>query len=112
MNDLFLGIHSHVVCINKSDGNEVWRVKLKRANLTNVCYEDNHVYAYAGGHLFCLSAKDGTILWENPLKGLGYSTCIIANAHQSSSVVSSQVAAQQAVAVSGATTASAGDAWD
>ena len=49
-------------------------------------------------HLFCLKAADGAIIWENTLKGLGYGTCIIASEHQNASVISNQIATQQALA--------------
>ncbi|RMA80970.1 PQQ-binding-like beta-propeller repeat protein [Umboniibacter marinipuniceus] len=96
MNKLFLGIKSHVVCLDKRDGKELWRTKLKTSTVTNVYYENDQVFAYAGGHLFCLSTLDGKIVWTNTLKGLGFSTCIIASEQQSTSVITSQVAAQQA----------------
>lgn len=63
-------------------------------------YENECVFAYSGGHLFSLNAADGAINWENPLKGFGYSTCIIASEHQNTAVISSQIATQQAVAAS------------
>lgn len=98
MDKLFLGIKSHVVCIHKRTGQELWRTKLRTSSITNVYYENDFVYAYAGGHLFCINVYDGSIVWENQLKGLGYSTCIIASEQQSSAVVSAQVSAQQAAA--------------
>ena len=82
MEKLFLGISNHVVCLNKKTGIQVWKTKLKSSGITNVYYEDGNIFAYSGGHLFCLDAVDGSINWENPLKGFGYSTCIIASEHQ------------------------------
>ncbi|NVJ51466.1 MAG: PQQ-binding-like beta-propeller repeat protein [Gammaproteobacteria bacterium] len=101
MDRLFLGINSHVVCIDKKAGTELWRTKLKSSTITNVCCDEGKLFAYAGGHLFCLNADSGAIIWENPLKGLGYRTCIIANEGQSTSVVSQVDANQQAAAVAG-----------
>ncbi|WP_028774526.1 PQQ-binding-like beta-propeller repeat protein [Shewanella waksmanii] len=98
MERLYLGINSHVICINKADGTEVWKTKLKRSTVTNVCYENDRVFAYSGGHLFCLDVSDGTVIWENALKGMGFGTCIIASEHQSNAVINSQVATQQTVA--------------
>ncbi|MEQ3697143.1 MAG: PQQ-binding-like beta-propeller repeat protein [Pseudomonadales bacterium] len=108
MNKLFLGIKSHVVCIDKRDGKELWRTKLKSSTIINVYYEDDQVFAYAGGHLFCLKTRDGSIVWTNTLKGLGYSTCIMASEQQSASVIANQVASQQAAAA--ATTGATGAA--
>ncbi|NQZ21758.1 MAG: PQQ-binding-like beta-propeller repeat protein [Colwellia sp.] len=98
MDKLFLGISNHVVSLSKKTGEQLWKTKLKSSSITNVYYEDGNIFAYSGGHLFCLNASDGAILWENPLKGFGYSTCIIASEHQNSAVISSQIATQQAVA--------------
>jgi outer membrane protein assembly factor BamB len=98
MEKLFLGISNHVVSLNKKTGEQLWKTKLKSSTITNVYYEDGNIFAYSGGHLFCLQASDGSIVWENPLKGFGYSTCIIASEHQNAAVISSQIATQQAVA--------------
>jgi len=100
MEKLFLGISNHVVCLSKKSGEQLWKTKLKSSSITNVYYESGNVFAYSGGHLFSLNASDGSIVWENPLKGFGYSTCIIASEHQNAAVISSQVATQQAVAAS------------
>jgi len=99
MEKLFLGISNHVVCLSKGSGEQLWTTKLKSSTITNVYYEANNVFAYSGGHLFCLKASDGSIVWENPLKGFGYGTCIIASEHQNTAVITSQIAAQQAIAV-------------
>lgn len=101
MDKLFLGIKSHVVCINKNTGDKLWATKLKSSTITNVYYENDKIFAYSGGHLFCLKASDGAIVWENTLKGFGYSTCIIASESQNSALIANQIAAQQAVATAG-----------
>ena len=98
MDKLFLGIHSHVVCISKKTGDKLWETKIKSASITNVYFENDFVYAYSGGHLFCLKASSGDVVWENTLKGFGYGTCIIASENDSSALITSQVAAQQASA--------------
>ncbi|MBE8168019.1 MAG: PQQ-binding-like beta-propeller repeat protein [Shewanella sp.] len=95
MERLFLGISNHVVCVNKRDGQELWKTKLKSSTITNVYYENDKIFAYSGGHLFCLKSIDGSIIWENTLKGFGYGTCIIASEHQNTSVIASQINAQQ-----------------
>jgi len=98
MDKLFLGINNHVVCLSKKTGEQLWKTKLKSSTITNVYYEEGFVFAYSGGHLFCLNASDGIVIWENTLKGFGYGTCIIASEHQNSTVIASQIAAQQATA--------------
>lgn len=100
MERLFLGIRNHVVCLSKKTGEQFWKTKLKSSSITNVYYENDNVFAYSGGNFVCLKASDGSIVWENPLKGLGYGTCIIASEHQNTSVISSQLASQQSMAAS------------
>ena len=79
MEKIFLGIKGHVVCINKSHGEELWRAKLKIdwGKPTIVVYSDD-LFAYLGGVLYCLSPETGEIKWENKLKGLGSGSCVIA----------------------------------
>ena len=80
MSNLFIGIKGCAVCISKETGLEKWRTKLKSlATITNICFDENNIYAYASGHLFCLDPETGSIKWENGLKGLSHSYCIIAS---------------------------------
>ncbi len=102
MDRIFLGMKGHVVCLNRKDGSEVWRTKLKSSQLTNVVLEQSNLYVAAGGHLYCLQATDGKLLWENQLSGLGYGPCIIATENQSAPLTAN-LQAQQAASV--ATTA-------
>lgn len=75
-------------------------------------YENDMVFAYAGGHLFGINAYDGSIKWENELKGFGYGTCIIASEHQNNAVINAQVAAQQAAATTANTAVQANNHGD
>lgn len=100
MRKIYLGVGGYVVCLDKSNGKEVWRTKLKTSTIVNVYSDGDKVFAHAGGHFFCLRAKDGNILWKNPLSGLGYGSCIIASEHQNASVVATQNATQQAAIAS------------
>lgn len=99
MDELFIGIKGYAVCINKKTGVEKWRTKLKNmATVTNICYDNDHVYAYATGHLFCLDLKTGGIKWENDLPGLGHGYCIIASQSDSQQAAVNSSAAQAAAA--------------
>lgn len=71
-NNLYLGTKGHVVCINKQSGSEVWRTKLRGAEITTLLVHDNALYAGANGFMYALDPQSGNILWENPLKGLGH----------------------------------------
>jgi outer membrane protein assembly factor BamB len=68
---LIIGIGSHVVAIRSSDGQEIWRTKLKMSSFVTVFADGDTVYAGAGGELFCLDGASGVIRWRNKLKGLG-----------------------------------------
>lgn len=86
MNYLILGINGHVVAINKDDGSELWRKKLKSGTITVVSSDNTKVYASSSGHLFCLDKATGEQIWTNSLKGLGYGTCIIDVGNHAASV--------------------------
>lgn len=75
--NLFLGIKGHVVCIRKTDGQEVWRTKLINDPITTVFVKEKEIYATSKGRLFALNANTGDIIWENQLPGLGHGVCII-----------------------------------
>ena len=68
---LFIGISGHVVALRPSDGQEIWRQKVKSATFMTVLSADDVVFAGAGGELFCLDGASGRIIWRNRLKGLG-----------------------------------------
>ena len=102
MDILFIGIKGHVVAINKSNGEVKWKTRLKHADVTNVLYEDGKIFAYAGGHLYKLDATTGVQEWQNPLKGLGFGTCIFAGVDQSAAVVTATQMAAAAGAAAGA----------
>jgi len=68
---LFIGVGSHVVAIRPSDGQEIWRRKLKMSAFVTVHAEGDLVWAGAAGELFCLDGTTGAIRWRNKLKGLG-----------------------------------------
>ena len=89
---VYLGIHKHVLCIDKRTGREIWRTELKRTDLVTVAVSEDIILAHAGGELFGLRANDGKILWKNNLPGLGYGYCIIAT---DASGTVAQAAAQQ-----------------
>lgn len=79
VNELFIGIKGHAVCLDKETGNEIWPTKLRcMVSVTNIYYDNKYVCSCANGHLFCLGAKTGRIKWKNPLAGLGHNHCIIA----------------------------------
>lgn len=101
---VYLGIHKHVLCIDKRTGREIWRTELKRSHLVTVTVSDDIILAHAGGHLFGLRAADGSILWKNELPGLGYGYCVIAT--DASTATLAQVAAASAAAAAAANTSS------
>ncbi len=106
MNNLYLGIKGHVVCLEKKTGKELWKTKLKGMSLTNVIYDNKNIYAYANGHLFCLDADFGKVLWKNTLSGYGYGSCIFAtdvSTQQQAYIIDKDQAQQNAQASQAAT---------
>ena len=102
---LYIGIRGHVVAISPSDGQEIWRQKLKLASFMTVFASGDVVYAGAGGELFCLDGASGRIRWRNKLKGLGNGLVSFAGA---SPVEVAAAMAAAAAAAAAATAAAAG----
>jgi outer membrane protein assembly factor BamB len=94
---LYVGIGGHVVALRPSDGQEIWRQKVKTAAFMTVFGSGDVVYAGAGGELFCLDAASGQIRWRNRLKGLGNGLVSFAGASQVE--VAAAMAAAQAARV-------------
>jgi outer membrane protein assembly factor BamB len=94
---LFIGIGGHVVALRPSDGQEIWRQKVKTATFMTVFSSGDVVFAGAGGELFCLDAASGQIRWRNRLKGLGNGLVSFAGA--SPVEVAAAMAAAQAATV-------------
>lgn len=97
---VYIGIGSHVVAIQSTSGEELWRTKLAHSTIVTISLEGDKLYAGAGGELFCLEPSSGSIVWQNQLKGLGLG--IIAFTGQTSmsaSAVAAQVAATTAATV-------------
>lgn len=68
---LFIGVGGHVVAIDRSTGQEVWRTKVRMSAVTTVSIHGDRILAGAQGELCCLDAATGSILWRNKLRGLG-----------------------------------------
>jgi outer membrane protein assembly factor BamB len=94
---LFIGIGSHVVAIRPSDGQEIWRRKLKMTTFVTVHAAGDAVFAGAAGELFCLDGTTGSVRWHNKLKGLG-SGLISFGGASSVEVAAAMAAAQAATA--------------
>ena len=84
---LYIGIGSHVVALDTSSGDELWRTKTKSSSYVTVCVIGDRVYAGAGGELFCLNATSGLVIWRNKLKGLGTGLVAFAGAEVSASAM-------------------------
>ncbi|MCC6244614.1 MAG: PQQ-binding-like beta-propeller repeat protein [Gemmatimonadaceae bacterium] len=91
---LYIGIGSHVVALNASTGEEIWRTKVKSTSYITILIDGPHIYAGASGELFCLKASSGELVWHNKLKGLGHS--LIAFAGSDAAQVAAMRAAQAA----------------
>ncbi len=94
---LYIGIGSHVVAIRPSDGQEIWRSRLKLSSFVTVFVDGGTVFAGAGGELFCLDGATGAIRWRNKLKGLGSGLVSFAGA-SSVEAAAAMAAAQEAAA--------------
>ena len=102
-----LGIASHVVCLRKSDGLELWRTKLRRCSLVTVVVDDDCVFAIARGYLYSLRTEDGSIRWISNLPKLGFGTGVMSSGNQTATALLN-AAIQEAAIISAAAGAAAG----
>jgi outer membrane protein assembly factor BamB len=104
---LFIGIGGHVVAIRPSDGQEIWRQKVKSATFMTVFAAGDVVLAGAGGELFCLDGASGQIRWRNRLKELGSGLVSFAGASPVEAAAAIAAASTAAAAAATATVAAA-----
>lgn len=97
---VYIGVGSHVVALQASSGEELWRTKLKGTSYVTLHREGDVIFAGASGELFCLDASSGEIRWHNKLKGLGLGLVTF-----TSSDPTSAASAAAAAATTAATTA-------
>jgi outer membrane protein assembly factor BamB len=107
-NCLYIGVGGHVVAINPSTGEEIWRRKLRASTFVTVQVAGDAVLAGAAGELFCLDATTGTIRWRNRLKGLGMGLVAFGGTSEVgvAAAMAAAAAAASVVATTAATTAS------
>ena len=101
---LVIGVGGHVVAIDPTTGNEVWRTKLKSTQFVTVLPAGGRIFAGAGGELFCVDKATGQILWRNKLPRLGSGLVALGSALDPAAVALVMTAEAAAV---GAATASA-----
>ena len=100
---LYIGIGSHLVAINPSSGEELWRTKLKGSSFITLCVKPNAIYAGAAGELFCIDPSTGSIRWKNRLVGLGNGLISFSDASTAAmvaAIAAAQAAAAAAIAAS------------
>jgi len=102
-NCLYIGVGGHVVAVNPTTGEEIWRSKLRSSTFVTVQVAGDAVLAGAAGELFCLDAVTGTIRWRNRLKGLGMG--LVAFGGSSEVGVAAAMAAAAAAGAAAATSA-------
>lgn len=78
-NVIFLGIKGTVVALNRSTGEELWRLSLKGGDFVNLVLDGENLYATTKGEIFCLNAANGELRWHNKLPGLGLGLITIAS---------------------------------
>ena len=95
---LFIGIGGHVVAIQASTGQEIWRTKLRRSSFVTVLVRKDAVFGGAAGHLYCLDPATGGIRWHNGLDGLGTSLVSFGDPVSAAAAIAAQEAAAAAAA--------------
>lgn len=92
----YIGIGGHIVALNTTSGEEIWRSEIKSSSYVSICVVGDQVFAGAGGELFCLSAASGELLWHNKLKGLGHGLIAFAGSELSAASMQAAQAAHAA----------------
>lgn len=82
---LIIGTNGFVSAINTTNGEELWRTKLREGILggsrgwdVSVLVENNIIYAGCCGRIYALNTGNGSILWSNELGGLGFNEVSLA----------------------------------
>lgn len=82
---LIIGCNGYVSAILTSNGQELWRTKLRdgilggsRGNDVSVLIDGEQIFAGCYGRIYALNASDGAILWQNELKGMGFNEVALA----------------------------------
>ncbi|MBS1787530.1 MAG: PQQ-binding-like beta-propeller repeat protein [Acidobacteria bacterium] len=78
VNAIYLGIKGAVIALNRTTGEELWRMPLKGGDFVNVVLDGNQLYATTKGEIFCLDAATGEPRWHNKLSGMGLGLISIA----------------------------------
>jgi outer membrane protein assembly factor BamB len=95
---LYIGVGSHVVAIQASTGQELWRTPLKRTSFVTITVRRDAIYAGAAGHLFCLDPSTGHVRWKNSLDGLGLGLIAFGDTVPAAAAAAAQAAAGAAAA--------------
>lgn len=103
---IFLGVKGSVIALDRSNGRELWRTRLKGGDFVNVVLDGNLAIATTRGEVFGLDATSGTTLWHNELAGMGLGLISVATAGAStgiSPVAQKRSEDEQAGAIAGST---------
>lgn len=68
---VYVGMHGHVLALDRATGTERWRTRLKRSGFVHVTGGAERLLAACAGEVFMLDPYTGTVLWQNRMKGLG-----------------------------------------
>jgi outer membrane protein assembly factor BamB len=92
---IYIGIHGHVLAVDRATGSEVWRTHLAGSSYVTIQLDGGGLYAGTNGKLYCLDRATGSVLWTNGLRGLGYNLITFGDA---TAAISQQVAQRRAAA--------------
>lgn len=92
---LYVGIKDCVVALDRRDGSEVWRTKLKNAGFVSVLWDGDALFAASRGEVYCLDPAGGAVVWQNPMKGLGLGLVGMASTWQAESSTRYETIAEQ-----------------
>lgn len=100
---LYINIGRSVVAIDRTTGDEIWRLELKSSRLLSsgsfvtMLVTTDAIYVGAHGELFCLSPDTGVIRWRNSLEGLGALPIVFGSSESNMAGTAAQLAVNAAV---------------
>lgn len=98
---LYIAIKGTVLALDRANGEELWRTRLKGWSFVNLILDGGYLFASTRGEVFCLDPRTGDILWNNGLSGLGFGIVSFANASNAAAAQEERQRRQAAAASGG-----------
>lgn len=92
---LYVGIKGCVVALDRKNGDEAWRIELRRAEFVTVFWDGDGLFAANAGEVWRLNPTTGEIMWHNEMKRLGRGVISLASSAAASGGNDTELAEQK-----------------